>query len=221
MYLIDKPLQLTSHDVVARVRRITGVKRVGHAGTLDPLATGLLIVLVGRDETKQQQKFLTMDKVYEVEITLGATSTTDDAEGTITATGDAGTLTSQDIAAVFPKFLGQIMQRPPIFSAVHYKGERAHRLARQQAIDPLDLPERVVTIHDITLLAWAAPRLRLRVACGHGTYIRSLARDLGKGLGVGGYVSALRRTQIGSYTVDQAISLEQLALNQTIPFQLI
>lgn len=214
MYLIDKPIGLTSHDVVAQIRRITGIKRVGHAGTLDPLATGLLIVLVGRDETKQQQKFLTLDKVYEVEITLGANSTTDDAEGDIVAQADPNHLTETDIEQASRQFIGVIMQRPPIYSAVHYHGERAHRLARRQAITANDLPERNVRIDCIELMSWQTPHLWLRVACGHGTYIRSLARDLGAALDVGGYVSALRRTQIGPYAVAQASAVEPLRLSQ-------
>lgn len=215
MFLIDKSLGLTSHDVVAKIRRLTGIKRVGHAGTLDPLATGLLIVLVGRDETKQQHKFLTLDKVYEVEVTLGANSTTDDAEGEIVAQADPSQLTAAVIEQASRQFIGEIKQRPPIYSAVHYHGERAHRLARRQAITANDLPERSVRIDRIELMSWQTPRLWLRVACGHGTYIRSLARDLGAALGVGGYVSALRRTQIGSYSVAQANVVEQLTLSQT------
>lgn len=220
MWLIDKPLRLTSHDVVARVRRLTGVKRVGHAGTLDPLATGLLIVLIGREETKQQQQFLTLPKIYEVAVTLGATSPTNDAEGDITAVADPTKITHATIITACQKFTGVIMQRPPVYSAVHYQGERAYRLARKNAIAATDLPERAVTISQIELLDWSAPVVKLRVACSHGTYIRSLARDLGTALQVGGYVSALRRTQIGPYNVAQASALEQLVLNQTAPIPL-
>jgi tRNA pseudouridine55 synthase len=219
MWLIDKPLQLTSHDVVARVRRLTGVKRVGHAGTLDPLATGLLIVLVGREETKCQHEFLTLDKTYEVEVTLGMTSTTDDAEGEVTVGANPTHLTNVAVTAACQQFIGTIQQRPPLFSAVHHHGERAYRLARAEKITSADLPARSVTIQAIDMLTWAPPRLRLRVDCEHGTYIRSLARDLGEILGVGGYVSGLRRTRIGSYSIDQAISLAQLASTQTTPFQ--
>lgn len=214
--MIDKPSGITSHDVVAQVRRFTGIKRVGHAGTLDPLATGLLIVLVGRDETKQQQKFLSLDKVYEVELTFGADSTTDDAEGKIAVRGDPSHLTEADIEQACWQFIGEIKQRPPIYSAVHYRGERAHRLARRQAISADDLPERNVRIDRIELISWQTPHVRLRVACGHGTYIRSLARDLGAVLGVGGYVSALRRTQIGQYSVTSAV--EPLKSIQIGPF---
>ncbi|EKD76229.1 MAG: tRNA pseudouridine synthase B [uncultured bacterium] len=220
MWLIDKPAQLTSHDVVARVRKLTGVKRVGHAGTLDPLATGLLIVLVGREETKQQYKFLILPKIYEVAITFGATSSTDDAEGELTRVADPSKITRADISSAGKKFIGTIQQRPPVFSAVHYHGKRAYRLARQNAITITDLPERSVTISQIEILDWTKPVVRLRVACSHGTYIRSLARDIGAALQVGGYVSVLRRIQIGSYNVAEAISLAQLTLNQTTPIPL-
>lgn len=208
--LIDKPTGITSHDVVNKVRRATGERRVGHAGTLDPLASGLLIVLVGRAETKQQSKYLTLDKTYQVAITLGAVSATDDAEGPITPRAAADRLTTTEIEVVLKQFVGQIQQRPPTHSAIHINGERAYRLARRQELELADVPLRTVTIDQLILTAWQPPILTLQVDCGHGTYIRSLARDIGEQLGVGGYVLALRRTRIGSFHIADAMPYAQV-----------
>ncbi|MFA6475145.1 MAG: tRNA pseudouridine(55) synthase TruB [Patescibacteria group bacterium] len=206
MLLIDKPEGLSSFAVVAQVRRALGVKRIGHAGTLDPLATGLLIVLVGRDETKQQDSFMKLDKEYVVTIELGKFSTTDDREGELTMT-NLPLPTKVEFATTLKKFIGSIQQTPPIYSAIHVNGARAYKLARSGQTDMV-IPTRTVIIHDIELLDFKLPHVTLRVACGHGTYIRSLAHDLG------GYVTALRRTKIGQYNVAQAISVEQIAIDR-------
>lgn len=208
--LINKPVGYTSHDVVAIVRKKLQVKRVGHAGTLDPLADGLLIVLVGREETKLQSQYLTLPKEYVVDITFGFTSTTDDREGELTPVGDVNTVTLEKIQSVLPQFIGTIMQRPPIYSAIHHHGQRAYDLARAGKIQAEDLPLRQVTITDLHIEDWTPPVLRLRVNCSHGTYIRSLARDIGAALGVGGYATALRRTKIGDYNLEQAIEIMAL-----------
>lgn len=201
MLLIDKPLGISSFQVVATVRRLFGEHTVGHAGTLDPLASGLLIVLIGRAETKQQDRFMKLAKEYVVTIELGKLSTTDDAEGEITNT-------TFQIPSL-QDFIGEIEQIPPAFSAIHVNGERAYRLARQG--QKLDLPKRNVIIYSIEQLDFKEPFITLKVHCSHGTYIRSLARAMG------GYVTALRRTKIGEYDVSSAISLDQIAITQNQP----
>ena len=216
--LIDKPAGWTSFDVVAKIRgkirreyTEKGVKptkrqlKVGHAGTLDPFATGLLVILLG-DATKKATEFLKLDKVYEAEIILGQVSTTGDPEGELTATGDIKP-TLEEVRAVLATFMGEITQRPPIFSAIKINGQRAYRLARDGK--EVEIPERTVTIHSLELLEYDYPRLKIRTHVGSGTYIRSLAVDIGTALGTGAYCSALRRTQIADWQVDNAQQIEQ------------
>lgn len=212
--LIDKDKGPTSMQVCAsiraRLRRGGAPKRVrvGHAGTLDPLATGLLIVMVGR-ATRLCESLMRADKEYEAEINLSRRSTTDDAEGEVTVAQVARPPDEAAIRAACRAMVGDIMQRPPAFSAVHVGGRRAYQLARQGA--PPDLPARPVRVDAIEILARDWPMLRLRVTCGKGVYVRSLARDIGALLGVGGMLTALRRTRIGPYRVDDARRLASLA----------
>ncbi len=216
--LIDKPAGWTSFDVVAKIRGqikhsylSKGIKptkrqlKVGHAGTLDPFATGLLIVLLG-DATKKADEFLKLDKVYEAEIVLGQTSTTGDPEGEITtAEGAQGpTLSKTEAEDVLKRFVGEIRQRPPIFSAIKINGQRAYKLARDGK--EVEIPERIVTIHGIELLEYDYPLLKIRAHVGSGTYIRSLAVDIGAALGTGAYCRALRRLTIDKWSVDDATS---------------
>lgn len=216
--LVDKPLEYTSHDIVAIARRQLHVRRIGHAGTLDPLASGLLIVLVGRSETKLQAQYMEYPKEYIADITLGFYSTTDDAEGELTFVKDPSNLQLTVIEDVLRSFVGTILQRPPIYSAIKIAGKRAYSLARsQKIISSTELPSREVTIYDLQLEAVALPVIRIRVHCSKGTYIRSLARDIGQALGVGGYISDLRRTRIGEFSVGDAINIEQL--KQLDPFR--
>lgn len=205
--LINKPKGFTSHDVVAVVRKKLNIKKVGHAGTLDPMATGVLIVLVGREETKQQDAFMAADKEYVAEITLGSTSTTYDAEGEITVVGDPSSITQTQVTSIVGTFVGDIEQRPPIHSAVHIGGQRSYALARKGKITAEQIPLRPVTIHAIEVMDFQLPCIRIRVHCGKGTYIRSLAHDIGQALGVGGYLSELQRTRIGVWSIDKAIEL--------------
>lgn len=205
--LINKPTGFTSHDVVAVVRKKLNIKKVGHAGTLDPMATGLLIVLVGRDETKQQDAFMAENKEYIAEITLGQISITYDAEGELTVSGNPQGITQEQVHTVLHTFIGAIEQRPPIHSAVHIAGQRSYALARKGKITQDQIPARPVIIHEIELLEFALPKIRIRVACGKGTYIRSLAHDIGQALEVGGYLSALQRTKIGNLSVEDAMEL--------------
>jgi tRNA pseudouridine55 synthase len=215
--LVDKPTGYTSMDICAiirsRVRRggpdIPKRIKVGHAGTLDPMATGLLIVMVGK-ATKLCDRFMADTKVYEADIDLSRTSTTDDAEGLITQLPVPPTPPPrQTIEQVIQaSFTGTVMQAPPAYSAINIGGQRAYDLAR--AGRPVELAARPVRIDAFEVLDYAWPLLRVRITCGKGTYIRSLARDLGRALGVGGMLTALRRTQSGSYTVALARTLEQL-----------
>jgi len=210
--LIDKPAGLTSFGVVARVRRqLTEQLRlkkgkehqrvkVGHTGTLDPFATGLLILLSGK-MTKKSAEFLKLDKVYEATIELGATSTTGDPEGEITQC-EAKMVTLEAVQEVLKNFVGEIEQTPPIYSAIKVDGQRAYRLARQGK--PVEMPTRQVTIHNIELLDFNFPELKIRVHCSSGTYIRTLAEDIGKALGTEAYTKELRRLKVGTYDVADA-----------------
>lgn len=255
-FLIDKPAGITSHDVVASVRsrlqetwnneqrtrntRESGVPssgfrvpRVGHAGTLDPLATGLLIVGVGR-ATKKLRNLLTLPKTYEAELTLGATSTTDDGEGRLSAVGNghpptrdgapsgnqgqmaigAMTPTRTNLQRALQHFTGIIEQLPPRYSAVKVQGVPAYRRVRRG--ETVTLRPRLVTIHNTELLSYTYPILHIRWVVSSGTYIRSLARDLGARLGTGAYLSALRRSSIGPFSVSDADTLDTLT-TQKLP----
>ncbi len=216
--LIDKPAGWTSFDVVAKIRgkirrRYTaqGIKptkrqlKVGHAGTLDPFATGLLVILLG-DATKKATEFLKLDKVYEAEIILGKESTTGDPEGELTAVSDTKP-TTEEVQAVLAAFTGEIRQRPPIFSAIKINGRRAYKLARDGK--EVGVPERTVTIHSLELLDYTYPSLKIRTHVGSGTYIRSLAVDIGRALGTGAYCGALRRTRIADWSIDDAEQLNE------------
>jgi tRNA pseudouridine55 synthase len=206
LIVIDKPVGPTSHDVVSRVRRLAGLRRVGHAGTLDPLASGVLLVCVGRT-TRLVEYLVGLDKVYETTIRLGQTTTTYDAEGEVTAERPVS-LSEAEIVAALDGFRGIIRQRVPPYSAVKQGGQPLYKRARRG--EALELPQREVTIHALELLAYEPPLLSLRVACSSGTYIRSLAHDLGEALGCGGHVTALRRTAVGRFTLAEAEALDAL-----------
>ena len=205
--LVNKPPGLTSHDVVDRLRAITGIRRIGHAGTLDPAAGGLLVMLIG-SATKQQTEIMAGEKEYVAAIRLGATSSTDDAEGEITATSNAQVPMTNDVRRTLQGFVGEIEQTPPAYSAVKIGGTKAYEAARRGK--PLALKPRKVTIKEIDLLEYRYPALRVRVACAAGTYIRALARDIGEKLRCGGYLSALTRTRSGIFRLDDAVPLETL-----------
>ena len=211
--LIDKPAGWTSFDVVAKIRgarkaafKSQGINptkrqlRVGHAGTLDPFATGLLVILLG-DATKRSDEFLKQDKTYEAVITLGATSSTGDPEGELTTVSDMRP-DEAEIRAVLKTFTGVITQTPPAHSAIKINGQRAYKLARKG--EAVEIPTRQVTIHSIELLEYAYPAVSIRTHVSSGTYIRSLAQDIGDSLGVGAYCSALRRTTIGEQRIEDA-----------------
>ncbi len=206
---IDKPSGISSHAVVEAVRRITGQKRVGHAGTLDPLARGVLVVGVGRAATRQLETIVEGVKDYITTIRLGLTSTTDDAEGTLTAHPAAAPPDRGAVEAAIKTFIGEIQQRPPAYSALKIGGRPAYKLARRGKAPPM-LP-RPVMVHSLDLLDYAWPDIQLRAVTGKGVYIRALARDIGEALGTGGYMADLTRRRVGSYDLSKALSLEQLS----------
>lgn len=219
--LIDKPAGWTSFDVVAKIRssirrgyQEQGVKptkrqlRVGHAGTLDPFATGLLVILLG-DGTKKATEFLKLDKVYEATITLGQTSTTGDPEGELTAISDA-VPTLDTVTEALKAFTGEITQIPPQFSAIKIGGQRAYKLARKG--EAVDMPSRQVVIYSLELLEYEYPTIKVRAHVSSGTYIRSLAEDIGAALETGAYCSALRRTRIADFDITAAQQLDDYLL---------
>ncbi len=204
--LTDKPDGMTSHDVVARIRRLTNEKRVGHAGTLDPFATGLLIVGIGRAATREMSKLVGLDKKYEAEFVLGASSDTDDRTGTLEKVAPGFSLGEKEIKKALQQFVGKIEQIPPAYSAIKIKGQKMYEAARKGK--PIKAKSRLVTIFNLELVSETP--LRVRIHCSSGTYIRAIARDLGKELGTGGYVQELKRTSIGPYFLKNAYSLEKL-----------
>jgi tRNA pseudouridine55 synthase len=208
LVVVDKPGGMTSHDVVSRLRRILGTRKIGHAGTLDPMATGVLVCGVGRG-TKLLGHLALDTKAYTATIRLGAVTSTDDAEGEIIDTADAGPVTDGAIAAGMAALTGNIEQVPSSVSAIKIDGQRAY--ARVRAGEQVVLPARPVTVAAFTLLGRRGDELDVAVDCSSGTYVRALARDLGAGLGVGGHLSALRRTRVGPFTLDRARTLDELA----------
>ncbi len=208
LLVVDKPLGWTSADVCRRIRRVTRGAKVGHAGTLDPLATGVLVVCLGR-ATKSIAALMATEKRYRAEIDLSAFSTTDDAEGDRTPIDVACPPSRERIVDVIGGgFVGEIEQRPPAYSAVKIDGERAYRLARSgQSVVP---SAKRVVVHAIDLVGYAWPRLVLDIRCGKGTYVRSIARDLGTAIGTGGMLSCLVRTAVGPYRLNDARSPDEL-----------
>ena len=217
---IDKPAGMTSFGVVARVRRVlsqqAGKKvKVGHCGTLDPFATGLLLLVTGT-ECRNAMRYTKLDKTYEATIILGQTSTTGDPEGEITpyvpedAKVPIAPPSRQQLDKVLQHFIGQIRQRPPIFSAIKINGQRAYKLARDGK--EVELPERTITTHSLEVLEYQYPRLVIRTRVSSGTYIRSLAVDIGTQLGTGAYCAALRRTAIADWLVAEAQRLQDFGI---------
>ncbi len=211
---VYKPPGPTSHDIVDQVRKLTGEKRVGHAGTLDPFAEGVLIVLVGKEATKRQNEFLKMDKTYVTTIRLGATSDTDDLTGNIKKqkSNIKNTYQKSKIQDILKSFIGEINQVPPIYSAIKIKGKKAYELARSG--EKPQLKPKKITIYDIKLLEYTWPHLEIEIKCASGTYIRALARDIGQKLETGAYVEKLTRTAVGKFTVKTSITLEDLKIVQ-------
>jgi tRNA pseudouridine55 synthase len=203
-----KPPSLTSFDVVARLRSITSQRRVGHAGTLDPAAIGVLPVALGR-ATPTLASPLWNRKLYWADVRFGIATDTDDGEGRPIAEGSAEAVTAGSILAALPRFLGDIQQRPPAFSAVQIEGRRAYASARRGEL--AELPERPARVDAISLVRWAAPFASLLVQCGSGTYIRSIARDLGSAIGCPAHMAHLVRLRVGPFAIREALDLRALA----------
>lgn len=205
--LLDKPRGLTSNAALGRAKRILGIKKAGHTGTLDPMATGLLVLCFG-EATKVSGFLLDADKAYRAEATLGVTTDSEDAEGQILEERPVPDLEKAALETVLDRFRGPIDQVPPMHSALKHQGKRLYELARQG--ETVERPPRQVTIHSLELLDWTTPKLSLNVRCSKGTYIRSLVRDIGEVIGCGAHLSALRRTESAPFNLDNAITLETL-----------
>jgi len=204
---IDKPLGWTSFDVVAVARRSLGAKRVGHGGTLDPLATGVLPLLVGT-ATKFADRLHTASKVYAAIVTFGGETTTDDREGSVTREAGVPTLSRDALDAALAPFRGELAQVPPSFAAVKVDGKRAYARARRGEI--VELSARAVTVERLAIATWEPPALRLLVVCSTGTYIRSLARDIGRAVDSAAHLGGLRRLAVGALTLDDAVGVDVL-----------
>ena len=204
--IVDKPQDWTSQDVTARLRRVFNTRRIGHGGTLDPMATGVLPVFVDR-ATRGVEFFEHAEKTYETVLRLGLTTDTEDISGTVLTEQDAF-VTGEMLEQVLAQFRGEIMQVPPMYSALKINGQKLVDLARKGKT--VERQPRPITIHELTLLGMDAEGIRLRVRCSKGTYIRTLCKDIGEALGCGGCMAALRRVQAGEYTIDEAVPLQEL-----------
>jgi tRNA pseudouridine55 synthase len=207
LLVVDKPAGWTSHDVVGRTRRLARTRKVGHAGTLDPMATGVLLLGIGK-ATRLLGHLALTDKQYDATIRLGQTTVTDDAEGDVVETHDASGVTDQAVAVAMSALTGDVQQVPSAVSAIKVDGVRSY--ARVRSGEEVALKPRPVTVARFEVLARRGDDLDVTVTCSSGTYVRALARDLGAALGVGGHLTALRRTRVGPFTLDQARTLEQL-----------
>jgi tRNA pseudouridine55 synthase len=207
MLLINKPYKWTSFAVITKVRALTGIKKVGHAGTLDPLATGLLIVCTGRF-TKRINEFMAQEKEYTGSITLGATTPTFDRESEPENVKDVSRIDEEKIYAATKAFVGDIMQVPPMHSAIKKDGKRVYEMARRG--ETIELEPRKLFIKSFEITKIEMPVVYFKVVCSTGTYIRSLANDFGAALGCGGYLSSLCRTAIGNFRIEQSLTIEQL-----------
>jgi len=209
--IVDKPQGWTSQDVTARLRRVFNTRRIGHGGTLDPMATGVLPVFVGR-ATRGVEFFEHAEKTYETVLRLGLTTDTEDITGTA-LTESTVTVTEADILAVLPQFRGEILQVPPMYSALKVDGKKLYELARKGV--EVERKPRPITIHELKLLGMEDAGVRLRVRCSKGTYIRTLCKDIGEHLSCGGCMAALRRVSAGEYTAEEAVPLQELLETQT------
>jgi tRNA pseudouridine55 synthase len=212
--LVDKPAGKTSHDIVQHVRRALGIRAAGHTGTLDPFATGLLVVLVGR-ATRLARFVEAQPKTYVATARLGIRTTTDDLTGEMIGSESSGLLPESLVRDTLAEFLGLQAQRPPQFSAKRVGGERSYRKARRG--ESVELADVDITVHAITLVAYRPPEFDFRVTVSPGTYVRAIARDLGERLGVGSHLTRLRREAIGSLRVEDAVSLERLSATALLP----
>ena len=205
--VVDKPIGLTSHDVVQIIRRGTGIRRAGHTGTLDPRASGVLVILVG-PAVRLSEYVSASDKRYQATIRLGSSTDTYDAEGTVTATQPLEDISEDKFFDILQTFVGEIEQVPPPYSAVKVKGRKAYEMARLG--EEVDLEPRIIQVYSLDILEWAPPEVVIDVYCSSGTYVRSLANDLGKALGTGAHLIGLRRTKSGRFTLRDAVPLRRL-----------
>ena len=214
--LIDKDKSKTSFNVIGEVRRKLSIKKVGHAGTLDPMATGLLIVCAGR-KTKEIYKYQDMSKIYEGTITLGAKTASMDAETEPTDIKSFDHITNEQIEEAKEKFLGEIEQIPPMYSALKHKGKSLYKYARKGI--EIERAPRKITVYNFEISEISLPNIKFKIECSKGTYIRSIANDFGETLGCGGYLTALRRTQIGNFNVEDALTIDELKQIELTQFE--
>jgi len=211
--IVDKPKGLTSHDVVQKVKELIGAKKVGHLGTLDPAATGVLPLVID-GATKHAARLAGVEKVYEFTLNLGVSTETDDDSGKLRQEFSVPADAVDKLKEVLPQFKGQIMQKPPAFSAVKIRGKRAYKLARRgAAVDP---DKRPVQVDNLYILGGYSPNIKMKLECKSGTYVRSLCRDIGEALGCGGHASEIRRLKSGTYIIDKAVSLDEIEKNPAI-----
>ncbi len=205
--LVDKPAGCTSHDVVARIRRTFGIRKVGHGGTLDPMATGLLVLLLGRG-TKLSPRISGADKTYEGVIHLGVQTDSQDLEGNVTEERDAAHVTEEALRSAMAEFLGDQMQTPPMLSAIKQDGVPLYKLARKGKV--VERKDRLIHVFEFALLDFSPPMVTFRLRCTKGTYVRTIAADLGDRLGCGAHLAALRRTGSGSFQIEDALPLDRI-----------
>lgn len=205
--VVDKPIGLTSHDVVQIIRRGTGIRRAGHTGTLDPRASGVLVVLIG-PAVRLSEYVSASDKRYQATLRLGSSTDTYDSEGTITAETEIGEVDEDKFNEILQQFVGEIEQVPPPYSAVKVKGKKAYEMARKG--EDVELEPRMINVYTLEVLEWAPPEIVLDVYCSSGTYVRSLAHDLGTKLGTGAHLIGLRRTKSGQFTLRNSVPLREL-----------
>ncbi len=205
--VVDKPVGLTSHDVVQIIRRGTGIRRAGHTGTLDPRASGVLVVLVG-PAVRLSEFVSASDKRYQATVRLGSATDTYDAEGKFTSSGSIDNISEEKFEEILEEFVGEIEQVPPPYSAVKVKGKKAYEMARKG--EKVELKPRTINVYSLELLEWAPPEAVIDVYCSSGTYVRSLANDLGTKLGCGAHLVGLRRTKSGRFSLRDAVSLRRL-----------
>ena len=205
--IVDKPLDWTSHDVVNFIRKRFRIKKVGHCGTLDPIGTGVLVILVGK-ATKWASRFLGEDKEYQVTLTLGVTTDTADAQGKVISQDKNTDFSGEQIEKVFKQFLGEIEQIPPMVSALRYKGKRLYQLAREGKEVPRE--PRKIHIHKLKITSIDLPRISFEVCSSKGTYVRTLCEDIGNVLGCGAHLSALRRMKSGSFSLEKSVTIDKL-----------
>ncbi len=205
--VVDKPIGLTSHDVVQIIRRGTGIRRAGHTGTLDPRASGVLVVLIG-PAVRLSEYVSASDKRYQATIQLGRSTDTYDSEGTVTKATPVEDISEDQFDEILQSYVGEIEQVPPPYSAVKVKGKKAYEMARKGK--PVDLEPRIINVFNLEILEWAPPEVVIDVYCSSGTYVRSLANDLGDSLGTGAHLIGLRRTKSGQFTLRDAVPLRQL-----------